>query len=881
MRSFCSRFRSLPALLLSLGALLPLGVAAQVAAASEPSFTLACREGARVGGGKQQFCEVRDLTMPAPVGQPLLISGANGGTIVRGWDGPDVRIKVAVQSGGGTEAEAQARVQAVVITAAGNALRTALPNQEGEYQVRYEVLVPRTTALVVTGTGGNLRFEDLQGRLAFQGGSGSVFLGRLGGQVTGSVSNGSITVALTGSTWTGEGLDVRTTNGSIHLRMPATYSARLLLATTNGSFYAGLPVVKTDGRQQIDATVGAGGPLIKATTVNGSVYFRGENGATLFSRSAEPIVRDQPLTALKKALLKADPLAADSLLTQARQLSYVPGQIVALAQVAARQQAAEPAATTATLQEATQLATQLRDVSDASWALGRVGLLQSKLARQDAALADFYAPLMQALGNAMSAGAAFKEADPARERAAEASATDGSERRRLRSLALALGNLPTVPAVPGLPNVNLSRLALPRFGLGDKLLDTLLAGRAASPQVARELRARRKQLDRSQALSTAFAKEGDYAKAYQYYVQYTAYKDSLTAEATTRRLAALEYRQNLLKKEAQIQRLNKERLLREQGARRQQQFVLGLGALVAVLGLVAFVLSRSNRARRQANAQLNEQKEVLQTALADLQTAQSQLVQSEKMASLGELTAGIAHEIQNPLNFVNNFSEVSAELVDELLEYRQQPNLDPALEDELLADVRQNLHKITQHGHRASAIVRGMLEHARTSTGQKEPTDLNALLQEYGQLAYHSARAKDKSFQAHLTLDLDPALGPVPVVPQDVSRVLLNIFTNAFYAVQQKSRVAGDAYKPEVQVRTQRQASQVRIQIRDNGLGIPEEIRQKVFQPFFTTKPTGEGTGLGLSLSYDIITKSHGGTLGLDSREGEYTEFTITLPVAG
>jgi signal transduction histidine kinase len=249
------------------------------------------------------------------------------------------------------------------------------------------------------------------------------------------------------------------------------------------------------------------------------------------------------------------------------------------------------------------------------------------------------------------------------------------------------------------------------------------------------------------------------------------------------------------------------------------------------------------------------------------------------MASLGELTAGIAHEIQNPLNFVNNFSEVSTELLEELLEHRQQPNADPALEAELLADVHQNLLRINQHGRRASTIVKGMLEHARTSTGQKAPTDLNALLEEYGKLAYHSLRAKDKAFEAKLTLHLAPNLGLVPAVSQDLSRVLLNVFTNAFYAVQQKARTAGTAYHPEVQVRTQREAGQVKIQIRDNGTGIPEAIRQKVLQPFFTTKPTGEGTGLGLSLSYDIITKGHGGTFVLDSEEGEFTELTLTLPV--
>ena len=854
----------------------PLGAAAQ--APAEPPFTLACRGGGRVGEGKQQFCEVRELTMPAPVGQPLLIHGANGGTSVCGWDGPDVRIRVLVQSGGRTPEEAQARVQAVTITAAGNALRAVLPDLEAERLIRYEVFVPRPTGLVVTASSGSLRFENLQGRLAFQGGNGSVMLSGLGGQVTGSVSNGNVTVALTGSTWVGEGLDVRTTNGDIWWRMPAGYSARLLMSTTNGRFFTGLPVAKVDGRQQVDATVGQGGPLLKATAVNGTVYFRKEDGGLLFSHSAEAVSPTQATTALKKALARANLEAADSLLGQARRLGYVPGQVVALAQLAARQQAPEPTAAAAHLQEASQLASQLRDVADAGWALGRVSQLQSQLARRAPELADYYAPLMQALGTAMNASAAFQETASAKQNEADLPGQAAGERRRLRNIGLVLNDLPAPPAVPGLP---LGRLPLASLGWANKLLDTLLAARAVSPQAARQLSARRQQLDRSQALSTAFAKEGDYAKAYQYYVQYSAYKDSLTAEATTRRLATLEYRQNLLKKEAQIQRLTKEQLLRQQAARRQQQSVVTLAICVAVLALVAFGLSRNNRARRRANAQLSEQKEALQHALAELKTAQGQLIQSEKMASLGELTAGIAHEIQNPLNFVTNFSEVSTELVEELLECQQRPTRDPALEADLLADVHQNLRKINQHGHRASAIVKGMLEHARTSTGQKEPTDLNALAEEYGKLAYHSTRAKDKAFEAKLTLQLDPQLGPVPAVPQDLSRVLLNVLTNAFYAVQQKGRGAGPEFKPEVVVRTQREAGQVRIQIRDNGTGVPAAIRQKIFQPFFTTKPTGQGTGLGLSLSYDIITKGHGGTFTLASEDGQFTELTLTLPAAG
>ena len=850
-----------------------LGLPGAAQAPAEPAFSLACQSGSRVGRLKQQFCELRDLAMPAPVGQSLLIDGGNGGTTVRGWAGPDVRIRALVQSGGRTTEEAQAQVQAVAIAAAGNTLRAIMPDDGAERLVRYEVFVPRQTALVVSSANGSIRLENVQARIEFRNSNGSVTLRNLGGQVTGSVGNGSITIVLGGSQWEGEGLDVRTTNGSIRWQVPASYSAQVQLSTSTGSLNTNLPVVTTNGHREALATLGQGGALLKASTVNGSIEFRPEGNAA----SQPPATRDRraaEIERLKRVLSHLGPDALDTVLAQARRVAYVPVQVVVLSRLAAAQLPPRPAGL-AQLQEATQLASQLHDVADASWTLGQVGQLQQKLARQAPEQSDFYAPLLQALGDAMNTGAAFKAAVP---KEVSSTALGLDERRRVRSLATALGAVPTLPAVPGMA---LGRLGLARITLAYKWLDTLLAGRHSSPQVVRQLAVRRQLRDKSAALSTSFAKEGDYAKAYQYFLQYTAYKDSLTAEATTRRLAALEYRQNLLKKEAQIQRLNKEQLLRAQAARRQEQFVVGLGVCVGLLALFAFVLSRTNRARRRANEQLSEQKDALQMALAELKTAQSQLIQSEKMASLGELTAGIAHEIQNPLNFVNNFSEVSTELLDELLEQRRQPTPDPDLEDELLADVHQNLLRINQHGHRASTIVKGMLEHARTSTGQKVPTDLNALVEEYSKLAYHSARAKDKAFEAKLLRHLDPHLGPVPAVPQDLSRVLLNVFTNAFYAVQQKSRTAGPAYHPEVQVRTQRAAGQVKIQIRDNGNGIPKAIRQKVLQPFFTTKPTGEGTGLGLSLSYDIITKGHGGTLVLDSMEGEFTELTLTLPVVG
>ncbi|MBC8081852.1 MAG: histidine kinase [Hymenobacter sp.] len=280
----------------------------------------------------------------------------------------------------------------------------------------------------------------------------------------------------------------------------------------------------------------------------------------------------------------------------------------------------------------------------------------------------------------------------------------------------------------------------------------------------------------------------------------------------------------------------------------------------------------------ERTAALTQQTEELRSTLTELKTTQAQLIQSEKMASLGELTAGIAHEIQNPLNFVNNFADVSGELLQELEEEQRKPDRDLGLEGELLADLRQNLLKITHHGQRASSIVRGMLEHSRASTGERSPTDLNALSDEYLRLAYHGLRAKDKRFNATLSTDFDPALGRVEVVAQDVGRVLLNLLTNAFYAVQQRQKSGEPGYQPTVVLCTRRVAGGTQIRVRDNGTGMPASVQQKIFQPFFTTKPAGEGTGLGLSLSYDIITKGHGGTLTVDSQEGAYTEFVLFLP---
>jgi two-component system NtrC family sensor kinase len=282
----------------------------------------------------------------------------------------------------------------------------------------------------------------------------------------------------------------------------------------------------------------------------------------------------------------------------------------------------------------------------------------------------------------------------------------------------------------------------------------------------------------------------------------------------------------------------------------------------------------------QLEQQVVDRTAQLQQSLDHLQATQAQLVQKEKMASLGELTAGIAHEIQNPLNFVNNFSEVSAELLDELAEEQARPTRDAGLEAELVGDLKQNLQKITQHGQRAANIVRGMLEHSRVSTSARQPTNLNALADEYLRLAYHGLQAKYPTFNADLHTNFASALPPIEAVSQDVGRVLLNLFTNAFYAVRERQQQASPDYVPTVSVTTQQVGNQVIVCVKDNGTGIPQAIQQKIFHPFFTTKPTGEGTGLGLSLAHDIVVLGHGGQLTVESQEGVGAAFSVNLPVA-
>jgi len=313
---------------------------------------------------------------------------------------------------------------------------------------------------------------------------------------------------------------------------------------------------------------------------------------------------------------------------------------------------------------------------------------------------------------------------------------------------------------------------------------------------------------------------------------------------------------------------------------RQYALLAGFG----VFFMIALILYRNNLYKQKANIILKKQKQKIENTLTELKATQAQLIQSEKMASLGDLTAGIAHEIQNPLNFVNNFSEVSNELLDEMKTELATGNGQEAIV--IANDVKQNLDKIIHHGKRADAIVKGMLQHSRVSTGQKELTNVNALADECLRLSYHGMRAKDKSFNATLQTGFDSRIEKIKVVPQDIGRVLLNLFNNAFYAVHQKQTLTDfenlsglNCYEPTVSVCTKKIDSKIEIHVRDNGVGIPQKVVDKIFQPFFTTKPTGQGTGLGLSLSYDII-KAHSGEIKVETEEGEGAEFTVQLPGA-
>src|SRR6188768_1812534 len=335
-------------------------------------------------------------------------------------------------------------------------------------------------------------------------------------------------------------------------------------------------------------------------------------------------------------------------------------------------------------------------------------------------------------------------------------------------------------------------------------------------------------------------------------------KDSLMSNEKIRQLQNIGFDEQL-----RLQELEKESL-QTKSKIRIYSLLGGLGILL----IAAVFLYRNNHQKQKAN-------KVLEATLTNLRSTQSQLVQSEKMASLGELTAGIAHEIQNPLNFVNNFSEVNSELIDELEQEANKGNLEEV--KSIAKDIKDNEQKINHHGKRADTIVKGMLQHSRSSNGIKEPTDINSLCDEYLRLSYHGLRAKDSSFNAITRTDFDESIGKINIVPQDIGRVILNLINNAFYAVDEKKKSGVNNYEPTVSISTKKTNGSVEIKVNDNGNGIPRKVLDKIFQPFFTTKPTGQGTGLGLSLSYDIV-KTHRGELKVETKEGEGSVFVIAIP---
>jgi len=337
----------------------------------------------------------------------------------------------------------------------------------------------------------------------------------------------------------------------------------------------------------------------------------------------------------------------------------------------------------------------------------------------------------------------------------------------------------------------------------------------------------------------------------------------------TNQILGVQINSVLDKSNEQITQLEQESLLKEQKNKNQQLWIFSVtGALLSAL-LIAFILYRNNKNKQKTN-------NVLEKTLSNLKSTQSQLIQSEKMAGLGELTAGIAHEIQNPLNFVNNFSEVNREMLAEMRGEIDKKNFDEV--SSIAKDVEENEGKIIFHGKRADAIVKSMLQHSRSSNNKKEPTDINAFCDEYLRLSYHGLRAKDKSFNATMKTDFDESIGKINIIPQDIGRVVLNLINNAFYAIDEKKKQNQNGYEPTVSIGTKKEKDKIEIKVKDNGNGIPQKILDKIFQPFFTTKPTGQGTGLGLSLSYDIV-KAHGGELVVETQEGEGTEFTIQLPL--
>jgi two-component system, NtrC family, sensor kinase len=364
--------------------------------------------------------------------------------------------------------------------------------------------------------------------------------------------------------------------------------------------------------------------------------------------------------------------------------------------------------------------------------------------------------------------------------------------------------------------------------------------------------------------------------ALYYYKQARIAGDTLYDQEKQRQITSYKFNEQLHQQELQQQLARANIVYRN----RLNNYFLLSGLVILII--VAGGLWRRNVFRHRSYLLLKKQKQetdiqkgMVEKTLDELKATQSQLIQSEKMASLGELTAGIAHEIQNPLNFMNNFSEVNKELIEEMKQELIEGNVPAATA--IANNIQQNEDKINHHGKRADAIVKGMLQHSQTSAGKKEPTDINALADEYLRLAYHGYRAKEKFFNVMMKTNYDESIGKINIIPQDMGRVLLNLYNNAFYAVSDKKKQLPEGYEPAVSVNTKKINGKIEIRIMDNGNGIPQKVVDKIFQPFFTTKPTGQGTGLGLSMSYDII-KAHRGDIKVETKEGKFAEFIVQIP---
>ncbi len=412
---------------------------------------------------------------------------------------------------------------------------------------------------------------------------------------------------------------------------------------------------------------------------------------------------------------------------------------------------------------------------------------------------------------------------------------------------------------------NMIESATARYYLSKKKMDSAFYFASRYYQYAKTSYLRT-QITATGLLVTYYSTVGKTDSILKYVLINNRLKDSLSGNKVMEQAQGMAYTDMQRQKE----------LIAEKAAFQNRMILYFVSAVAILLMGLAFIFWRSKKKEQQAKKIVQQQKDELEQTLDKLKLTQSQLVQSEKMASLGELTAGIAHEIQNPLNFINNFSEVNTELIDELQQELKTGNTEEAIA--ISNDIKSNEEKINHHGKRADVIVKGMLQHSRSSSGQKEPIDINALCDEYLRLAYHGLRAKDKSFNASFETQFDDTIGIINIQPQEMGRVILNLINNAFYAVAERNSNSIENYEPKVTVTTEKKDNRILISVKDNGTGISLKALDKIFQPFFTTKPTGQGTGLGLSLSYDIV-KSHGGELKVETKEGEGTLFSIVLPI--